>query len=352
MGSPPYVTASGAWITMTYSRQLVDYLGKGDYVVKPDQQLSPDESGTMKVQFKIQNSGNGNSYDTKYEIIIEPNLTFVDHNTGTNKLSVRKNEYGQTVLTFDYGAPIMAGELKGGIIYLNYSKICDNYDILTDEEKKKLPKELPVANQSAVYMRLTNSTKADVITQHLRQSLKFAYTIKRKTAVYIDMEISGKRSDPTITIKPKINFYGNDTKKNTEIYIGKLDLTTYYSDMRNLQQVEDNSMNYETVYSRGKYVNARKDKPIHKEKGNKNHIVRYTVVAYAEDGSVYHNVITYEQKLIHISTGEAVLIILSLLFLAASAFFAWRGYINYKQLNFDKVEKEVKNTKKQKLLND
>ena len=352
MGSPPYVTASGAWITMTYSRQLVDYLGKGDYVVKPDQQLSPDESGTMKVQFKIQNSGNGNSYDTKYEIIIEPNLTFVDHNTGTNKLSVRKNEYGQTVLTFDYGAPIMAGELKGGIIYLNYSKICDNYDILTDEEKKKLPKELPVANQSAVYMRLTNSTNADVITQHLRQSLKFAYTIKRKTAVYIDMEISGKRSDPTITIKPKINFYGNDTKKNTEIYIGKLDLTTYYSDMRNLQQVEDNSMNYETVYSRGKYVNARKDKPIHKEKGNKNHIVRYTVVAYAEDGSVYHNVITYEQKLIHISTGEAVLIILSLLFLAASAFFAWRGYINYKQLNFDKVEKEVKNTKKQKLLND
>ena len=105
------------------------YLGKGDYVVKPDQQLSPDESGTMKVQFKLQNSGNGNSYDTKYEIIIEPNLTFVDHNTGTNKLSVRKNEYGQTVLTFDYGAPIIAGELKGGIIYLNYSKICDKKEI-------------------------------------------------------------------------------------------------------------------------------------------------------------------------------------------------------------------------------
>ena len=122
--------------------------------------------------------------------------------------------------------------------------------------------------------------------------------------------------------------------------------------MRKLQQIEDNSMSYETLYSRGQYVRAKKDKPIHKEKGNKNHIVRYTVVAYTEDGSVYHNVITYEQKLIHISTGEIILIILSLLILAASAFFVWRGYINYKQLNFDKVEKEVKNTKKQKLLND
>ena len=352
LGSAPYVVARGAWFTMTYSRVLVDYLGKGNYVEKPDQQLSPDESGTMKVQFKIQNSGNGNSYDTKYEIIIEPNLTFVDYNTGTNKLYVEKNKLGQTVLTFDYGAPIMAGELKGGIIYLNYTKICDNYDSLTDEEKKKLPKELPVANQSAVHMRLTNSSKADVITQHLRQSLTFAYTIKKKTAVYIDMVVSGKRSDPTITIKPKINFYGNDTKKNIEIYIGKLDLTNYYRDIRNLQQVEDNSMNYETIYPKGNYTNGKKDKPIQKEKGNKNHVVVYTVVAYAEDGSVYHNVIKYEQKKIHISTGEAVMIILSLIFLSVAAFFFWRGYINYKQLNYGKIEKEVKNSKIQKLLND
>ena len=50
----------------------------------------------MKVQFKIQNIGNGNSYD-----IIETNLTFVDHNTETNKIDVRKNEFGQTILTFD-----------------------------------------------------------------------------------------------------------------------------------------------------------------------------------------------------------------------------------------------------------
>ena len=352
MGTPPSVYASGAWITMTYSRELVDYLGKGNYAVKPDQQLSPDESGTMKVQFKIQNSGNGNSYDTKYEIVIEPNLTFVDYNTGTNKLDVRKNGLGQTIIIFDYGAPIMAGELKGGIIYLNYTKICDNYDILTDEERSKLPKELPVANQSAVHMRLTNSSSADVITQHLRQSLTFSYTFKRKTAVYIDMVVSGKRSDPTITIKPKIKFYGNDTKKNTEIYIGKVDLTYYSSGNRKLQEVEDNTMSYVTVYSRNKYVDEKKDKPIQKEKGNKNHIVLYTVVAYTEDGSIYHNIIKYEQKKIHVSTAEAVLIILSVLFFAISALFIWRGCHNYQKLRSEEVEKEVKDAKISRLLND
>ena len=351
-GTSPYVTARGPWIVLTYTRKLVDYLGKGKYVDRPDQELSPDDSGTLKVQFKLQNTGNGPSYDTKYEIVIEPNLVLVDYNTGTNKLKTRKNDLGQTILTFDYGAPITGGEPKGGILYLNYSKICDDYEILTDEEKEALPKELPVAKESAVYMKIgENDTDKDTIVEHLRQPLTFAYTPKKKTSVNLDLVISGKRSDPTVTIKPKIHYVGNDTEKNIEMYIGKVDATKYTIETRQLEEIEE-SVKYENLYSRGNFTKEAKDKPIQKQKENKDHVVQYTVVVYGKNGTICYNSLKYEQKKIHISTAETVLIILSLIFFAAAAFFIWRGISNWQQINSGKIERSVKTTKVQKLLDD
>ena len=353
-GTTPFIQGVGPWITLSYSRTLVEYLGKGNYVDKLDQTLSPDESGTMKVQFKIQNTGNEHSYYTKYEIIIEPNLTYVDSNVGTNRIDVKKNEFGQTILTFDYGAPIMAGEPKGGLMYLNYTGICDSYEILTLAEKQALPKALPVANRSAVYLKVLNSSTAKTATQQLRQPLTFAYTIKAKTTVYMDLVLSGKRSNPTVTIKPKINYYDNDTEKNISIYIGKADVTRYYSDLRKLEETE-NLYKYETIYTKGNYIKQQKDHPIQKERENKNHVVLYTVLLYrkgnnGKDILISSNSMKYEQRNIHLSTAEAVLVLLSIIFFAAAVFFIWRVYMNWKEINSGKVEKSVKNTKLDKLL--
>ena len=45
----------GPWLTLTYSRKLVQYVSEGVYVDKPDQTLTPVDSGTMKVQFILSN---------------------------------------------------------------------------------------------------------------------------------------------------------------------------------------------------------------------------------------------------------------------------------------------------------
>ena len=58
----------------------------------------------------------------------------------------------------------------------------------------------------------------------------------------------------------------------------------------------------------------------------------------------------YEQRNIHLSTAEAVLVLLSIVFFSAAAFFIWRGYLNWKEINSGKVEKSVKNAKLDKLL--
>ena len=354
-GITPYIQGVGPWITLSYSRTLVEYLGKGAYLNKVDQTLSPDESGTMQVQFLLINSGNDNTYDTKYEIVIEPNLTFIEHNSGTNKIDVKKNEYGQTILTFDYGAPIMAGEPKGGIIYLNFSGICESYEILTLEEQKALPKALPVANRSTVYMKLSNSTTAKNATQQLRQPLIFTYTIKEKTNVFIDLVISGKRSNPTVTIKPKIKYYGNDTEKKILISIGKYDDTKYYNEMRKLDEENIKNYKYISIYDKNNFIKQFKDYPCQKEKENKNHVVFYTVILYrkmenGKDILISSSSIKFEQKNIHLSTSEAVLIILSITFYFIAAFFIWRGYINWKKIRTGKLEKNIKFEKLDKLL--
>ena len=236
----PIIQVSGAWLELTYSRTLVDDLGNGNYADKQDQKLYPEDSGIMKVQFKLTNTGNGHSYNTKYEIILEPNLSFVGYNTGTNKIDVKKNNKGQTILSFDYGAPILSGELKGGIIYLNYSKICDSYDSLSPKEKEDLPKSLSITKESAAYLDLTNTTGENRVVQHLRQSLSFAYSIKNKTGVYIDLIVAGKRSNPSVTIKPKINCFEEDSENNIKISIAKVDASEYKENLRKLEDVLDN----------------------------------------------------------------------------------------------------------------
>ena len=254
----------------------------------------------------------------------------------------------QTILTFDYGIPIIPGEPKGGIIYLNYSKICDSYDILTPDQQKSIPKELPVANQSSVQMKLTNhSTDEESITQHLRTPLSFAYTLKQKTTVNIDLVVSGKRDDPTVIIKPKIKYYGNDSEDNIELYVGKIDLTNY-NKTRKLDEIDDN-LKYIDVYPRGKFVKEIEDKPIQSDRENKNHVVLYIVVVYGKSGSIYYNKIKYEQNDINIASSEIFLIILSVLLIAATGIIIWRIIFNRKKMS-DKIENNVKNENLDKLL--
>ena len=346
----PYVYVTGAWMELTYSMKLVEYLGKGNYADKEDQNISPDKSGTMKVQFKLKNIGNGDSYNTKYEIILEPNLAFVDYNTGTNKINVKKNNKGQTIVSFDYGAPILAKELKGGIIYLNYSKICDSYALLTPEEKEKMPTQLLISKESSIYLDLTNVTGENSAVQHIRKpiSVSYSFAIKKKTEVYIDLVVSGRRKNPTVKIKPKIEYNGGDNQNNIKMYIYKADITEYKEKQRKLGEVDGVELKYEPIYNKSIYIEEKEDQPNKREEENKNHLVWYKVEVYGKDGLSY-KMINYDQTIIGISTGEVFLIILSIIFYMASAFFIWRGINRCR--NNDNVEEVIKNNNLTELLN-
>ena len=160
----PWILAKGAWIELSYTRTLVEPIGDGKYAIKANQELSQTDEGIMKVQFKLQNVGSGDSYNTKYEIIIQPNLTYIGHNSGAKEIKFYKNSLNQTIITLYYGTPINAGELKGGIIYLHYSKYIDSFNLLTTEQLNNLPTELKVAQESSVTMDLTNTTNENQVT--------------------------------------------------------------------------------------------------------------------------------------------------------------------------------------------
>ena len=349
----PYIQATGPWMTLTYSRKKVDVLANGQYVDSPNQQLSPDESGVMKVQFKLVNNGNENSYNTSYEIVIQPNLTFIGSYGGENKITQRTNAQGQTILTFDYSAPIIAGEPRGGIIYLGYKGIVDSYDVLTKEEINKLPKALPVAKESSVYMRLNESDKDSDTVQYLRQSLSFEYTLIRKTNVYVNLVVSGRRSNPTVKVIPKVEFIQNQTEANSQMYIGKHDATLYKEQLRKLDELPED-LTYSSLHSKGEFTDEVIDHPNEIEKDNKNHMVLYTVVVYAKDGSISSNKIWYKQDDIGMSTDEIILIVLSVIFFVLSGLLIWRGVINLslkkREDGISELTRKAKDPKAEKLI--
>ena len=89
-------------------------------------------------------------------------------------------------------------------------------------------------------MDLTNTTGENRVVQHLRQSLSFAYSIKNKAEVYIDLIIAGSRKNASITIKPKIKYFGEDSETNIKISIGKVDISEYKENLKMLEDVLDN----------------------------------------------------------------------------------------------------------------
>ena len=89
-------------------------------------------------------------------------------------------------------------------------------------------------------MDLTNTTGENRVVQHLRQSLSFAYSIKNKTEVYIDLIVVGSRKNASITVKPKIIYFGEDSETIIKISIWKVDLSEYKENLKMLEDVLDN----------------------------------------------------------------------------------------------------------------
>ena len=338
------IQAKGAWIDISYSRSLVDYISDDIYIERTEQELSPADEGIMKIQFKLENIGNGDSYNTLYQILISENVTYFSHRKGINKISEEKKENGETLLTFDLNSPINAGEIVGGIIYLKYKKLIDKEQLETSPIKQ-LPSELLVAKESSVIIDLTNKKGENVVVQNLKKTLSFVYTIYEPSSVYIDLVISGKRKNPTVKIVPKIKCKGNDTLDNIKIKIIKNDLTKYSSNENNTEYKEI------TLYSKGKFTKDIKDKPNKIENSNKEHVSLYTIYVYTNDGFIY-NQIEYIQKDIGISTTELVLIILSIIFYAASIFMIYLSVKKCKNLNSSKdFNKDINDSKIEELLN-
>ena len=347
------IYAKGPWLELSYTRTLVEDLGNGKYVVKPNQELTQTDEGVMKVQFKLENIGNGNCYNTKYGIVIQPNLTYIGHNAGTNKLTKSENDLGQTILTFDYGTPINAGELKGGIIYLHYNKYIESLDLLTPEEIKNLPTELKVAQESLATMDLTNITGENQVTQHLRKELTFAYTKDQRTEVYVKLVVSGRRNNPDIEISPIVKHTANETDDDVYVTVKKFDYSEpEKKETRRLEVINEVNYEYANLKENIAVSEVTEDKPIKGNYEKKDHKVKYGIqLCNKKTNKCSYNYETYDQTKIGPSIYEIVLIILSIISFVCAALLIWFSIKNIKLAKSGNLfEKEVRNTQLDKLV--
>ena len=197
-------------------------------------------------------------------------------------------------------------------------------------------------------MDLTEKKGQNEVTQHLRKTLVFKYTNYATSSTYMDLIVSGRRKNPTVTIMPKIKYTGKNNENNVNISIVKADATKY-SNTRNNNKTD---LFTTTLYSKGKFIKSINDQPNEIEISNKNHKVLYYVYAFTNEGSIV-SLLKYEQNNIGLSSTELVLIILSIIFFITSIYIL---YISYKNYRFghsgDELNKMVDDTKVSKLINE
>ena len=250
-----------------------------------------------------------------------------------------KKEKDGTDVSLELNAGSNKAEKFRSSIYLRYHKYIDTYDGLTKDELSKLPKSMKVAEKATAIFDLTKNEGEKVATEHLRTPLSFAYTLKTGSTINMDLILSGRRSNPKIEIKPKIDYKNNETKKNVSIRVGFI----------NEEKRNTTSRIGEFLYE-GK-VKSYDDKPNRNDTNKTDHLIQYIIRLNRSDGSFILTQEIYNQKDIGLSTAEKVLIGLSAGFFALTILFIWLGVKNVKLIKKgDHIENEVKSGKIDRLL--
>jgi len=344
-GERPFIDAKGAWISLTYSKILVDRLANGNYIRREDQDIYHDDEGYMQINFNLRNLGNEDSFNTRYEIVIQKNIDYVSSLGGLKEIKTIKNSADQTIITFDLNRKIIKGSSASGIIYVYYHKYVESVMELTPIEIKDLPKQMQVAQESSAIFDLTEVKGENEVTQHLRDPLVVSYKLRTGSQVYIDMILTGRRKNPKVELQPKVKLEGNDTLDNIKIQVKKLDQTSY-------KDSSLNAVDNEIIQQFDKYKDSFEDVPNKKETNeNKDHLVIYEMKIETSYGNYTVNRIEYNQNKVGISLYEKILISVSALFIALSVLFIVLGIRNCKKDDTG-LENEVKGGQIDKLLDD
>ena len=333
----------GAWIDLSYdSIILVDQLPNGTFVQSSNQEMSHDKGGYIQILVKLSNIGNRDATETSYTIALESIFDYYSHGLGINKADqIKDTKTNTTNITFNLNAPITSSNSRSFYIYLKYSPIIDSYNYLSNEQITELPKTALVSKES--FSKMIANGKKDKVTQYLRKSLSFKYqAVKEGAKVYIDLVVSGRRSNPTIEIRPKVKLE-DENNNNIKIDIIKTDLTEY-------TEKTDIAIPDKYILQDHSIIESIEDQPIEKELSNENHVILYTIYLKKETYKLTSNKISYIQNDIGLSTTEVVLIIISIVFYATSVFFIWLGIRNLKKRNADSLESQVKSEKIDRLL--
>ena len=345
-GDTPFIYAKGAWINFRTTSQFVELLPSGNFNKSENQILTHESEGYIQINFYLQNTGNGDCYNNRYQIYLEDRIKYISCSSSVKQVSTENDPEGGTIITFDLLSPINQGERKTGYLIVQFNKTIESYSTLTQEEIDKLPEQLKVSKQSATIMDLTKINGEKEVTQVLRSPIAFTYSKPEGALVYVDMIVSGRRNNPTVEIEPKVKPYGIDSLDNVKIKISKIDYTNYKENQSVLRKLEEITI----LCDFNDNKKSIEDEPITKDLSNEEHEVLYIVQMQRSDGSLSTNKIRYKQKDFGISTAEIVLIILSIIFYALAIIFIILSVKNWKIIKGGNLEKEVKSTKIDRLL--
>ena len=107
-------------------QKVVELLPSGNFNKSENQILTHESEGYIQINFYLQNTGNGDCYNNRYQIYLEDRIKYISCSSSVKQVSTENDPEGGTIITFDLLSPINQGERKTGYLIVQFNKTIES----------------------------------------------------------------------------------------------------------------------------------------------------------------------------------------------------------------------------------
>ena len=189
-----YTSVKGPWASISAANTVVTKDENGNYVVAEDQSVYATDSGTLKLDMTVKNTGGATAFNTSYAVTLAPDVT-VDEDSIQSNYEMTTGENGETVILLNTNQDIASGEKFRQTLYVDFDAISNmTLRNLGESGSRTIIKSVSVSIQQ------TASDVSSTVQQQVPINYQLKYRTIERPKVSLTFEQQGTFLEPKYKI--------------------------------------------------------------------------------------------------------------------------------------------------------
>ena len=189
-----YTSVKGPWASISAANTVVTKDENGNYVVAEDQSVYVTDSGTLKLDMTVKNTGGATAFNTSYAVTLAPDVT-VDEDSIQSNYEMTTGENGETVILLNTNQDIASGEKFRQTLYVDFDAISNmTLRNLGESGSRTIIKSVSVSIQQ------TASDVSSTVQQQVPINYQLKYRTIERPKVSLTFEQQGTFLEPKYKI--------------------------------------------------------------------------------------------------------------------------------------------------------